>query len=166
MTIRRMLHLCMYLLNSLQREKILRDKLTGYKAVVVGRSGIVGRPMAQMLLNADCTVTITHSKTKNLAKETSTADILVVSIGNPEFIKAEHIKKGAVVIDVGINRVVNNDGRVYLKGDVDFTEVAPLTSAITPVPGGVGPMTIASLLHNTMKAACLLRNIAIPGNGE
>lgn len=122
--------------------------LAGKRAVVIGRSNTVGKPMAMLLLNANCTVTVCHSKTENMADITKEADILVVAIGKPKFLKANMVKKGAIVIDVGINRV---DGK--LCGDVDFDEVEPCTSYITPVPGGVGPMTISMLLYNTLMAA-------------
>ncbi|MGP1485059.1 MAG: bifunctional methylenetetrahydrofolate dehydrogenase/methenyltetrahydrofolate cyclohydrolase FolD [Campylobacter sp.] len=121
----------------------------GKNAVVIGRSNIVGKPMANLLLNANATVTIAHSKTKNLKNICLNADILIVAIGKPNFIKADMIKNGAIVIDVGINRL---DDR-KLVGDVDYESVAPKCSFITPVPGGVGPMTIAMLLKNTIKSA-------------
>lgn len=124
-------------------------KVSGKNAVVIGRSNIVGKPMANLLLNANATVTVTHSKTQNLAKITKDADIIVVAIGKPNFLKADMVKNGAVVIDVGINRLENNK----LVGDVDFENVANKCSFITPVPGGVGPMTIAMLLKNTIKSA-------------
>ena len=123
--------------------------LTGKIALVIGRSNIVGKPMANLLLNASATVTIAHSKTKNLAEISRVADIIVVAIGRPNFLRADMLKDGAVVIDVGINRL--EDGR--LVGDVNFDEVAPKCELITPVPGGVGPMTIAMLLSNTIKSA-------------
>ncbi|MDE5756469.1 MAG: bifunctional methylenetetrahydrofolate dehydrogenase/methenyltetrahydrofolate cyclohydrolase FolD [Clostridia bacterium] len=122
--------------------------LTGKHAVVLGRSNTVGKPMAMLLLNANCTVTVCHSKTKNMAEITKQADILVVAIGKPKFVTADMVKDGAIVIDVGINRV---DGK--LCGDVDFDSVAPKTSFISPVPGGVGPMTISMLLYNTLMSA-------------
>ena len=125
--------------------------LKGLNAVVVGRSNIVGKPIA-LLLQADCTVTITHSKTKNLAEVCRSADILIAAIGKPEFIKGDWIKKGATVIDVGINRITV-DGKTKLVGDVAFQEAVQVAGTITPVPGGVGPMTIACLLANTLKAA-------------
>ena len=125
----------------------IKKDLSGMHAVIVGRSQIVGLPVANLLLNENCTVTITHSKTKNLTTICQTADILVVAIGIPEFITKDYIKKGAIVIDVGINHTTSG-----LKGDVNFTQVSPLTSYITPVPGGVGPMTIAMLLENTYQA--------------
>ena len=123
--------------------------VAGLNAVVIGRSNIVGKPMANLLLNASATVTITHSKTKNLKEICKNADLIVAAIGKPFFLKADMVKDGAVVVDVGINRL--DDGR--LVGDVDFDEVAPKCSYITPVPGGVGPMTIAMLLNNTILAA-------------
>lgn len=123
--------------------------IAGQNAVVVGRSNIVGKPMAMLLLQEDATVTICTSKTKDLISHTKQADILVVATGRPEMIKAEHVKKGAVVIDVGINR--RDDGK--LVGDVDFDDVKEVASYITPVPGGVGPMTITMLVANTIMAA-------------
>lgn len=122
--------------------------VAGLNAVVIGRSNIVGKPMANLLLNASATVTVTHSKTKNLKEICKNADLIVAAIGKPFFLKADMVKDGAVVVDVGINRL--DDGR--LVGDVDFDEVAPKCSYITPVPGGVGPMTIAMLLNNTILA--------------
>ncbi len=123
-------------------------ELKGKNAVVIGRSNTVGKPMAMLLINADCTVTVCHSKTKDLASYTKNADIVVVAIGRAKFLKGDMVKEGAIVIDVGINRV---DGK--LVGDVDFDQVAPKCSYITPVPGGVGPMTITMLLANTLSAA-------------
>ena len=123
--------------------------LEGKNAVVIGRSNIVGKPMANLLLNANATVTVTHSKTQNLKEICADADILIAAIGRADFVTADMVKEGAVVIDVGINRM--DDGK--LKGDVKFDEVAPKCSFITPVPGGVGPMTIAMLLSNTIKSA-------------
>ncbi|WP_148814795.1 bifunctional methylenetetrahydrofolate dehydrogenase/methenyltetrahydrofolate cyclohydrolase FolD [Campylobacter concisus] len=123
--------------------------VAGLNAVVIGRSNIVGKPMANLLLNASATVTVTHSKTKNLKEICKNANLIVAAIGRPFFLKADMVKDGAVVVDVGINRL--DDGR--LVGDVDFDEVAPKCSYITPVPGGVGPMTIAMLLNNTILAA-------------
>lgn len=123
----------------------------GKECVVVGRSNIVGKPQAMLLLHKNATVTICHSKTKNLAEKTRQADILVAAVGIPEFIKGDMIKPGAVVIDVGINRVADKK----LVGDVDFEACEKIASAITPVPGGVGPMTIAMLMKNTVKAALI-----------
>ncbi|MDP9128430.1 MAG: bifunctional methylenetetrahydrofolate dehydrogenase/methenyltetrahydrofolate cyclohydrolase FolD [Pseudomonadota bacterium] len=140
---------CMLLL----REAV--SKTAGLKAVVLGRSNIVGKPMAQLLLQADCTVTIAHSKTQNLAAECRAADVLIAAIGKPGFVKGDWIKAGAVVIDVGINRIPNpaDPAKSKLAGDVDFAEASLVARAITPVPGGVGPMTIACLLGNTLRAA-------------
>ena len=127
--------------------------LRGARAVVLGRSQIVGRPMAQLLLGADCTVTIAHSRTKDLAAECRRAEILIAAVGRPEMVRGDWIAPGAVVVDVGINRLP--DGR--LVGDVAFAEAAAVAGAITPVPGGVGPMTIACLLENTLDAAIARR---------
>lgn len=124
-----------------------RADLSGLNAVVIGRSQIVGLPVAHLLLKADCTVTVAHSKTKSLPQICRTADILVAAVGKPEFITKEYIKPGAIIIDVGINRTESG-----LKGDVNFAEALTLASDITPVPGGVGPMTIAMLLENTYNA--------------
>jgi methylenetetrahydrofolate dehydrogenase (NADP+) / methenyltetrahydrofolate cyclohydrolase len=131
--------------------ELLRDRgveLVGADAVVIGRSNIVGKPLSMMLLAAHCTVTVMHSRTRDLPAKARRADILVAAIGRPRFVTADMVKPGAVVIDVGINRT--DDGLV---GDVDFGPVSEIASAITPVPGGVGPMTIAMLLHNTLEAA-------------
>ena len=125
-------------------------QLEGAEAVVVGRSNLFGKPMAQLLLEGDATVTICHSRTRDLAAVCRRADVLIAAVGRPEMVRADWVKPGAVVIDVGINRA---DGR--LVGDVAFEEVAEVASAITPVPGGVGPMTIAYLLRNTLEAARL-----------
>ncbi len=128
-------------------------EIEGKECVVIGRSNIVGKPMAMLLLKENGTVTVTHSKTKNLKEICSRADILVVAIGKPKFITAEYVKEGAVVIDVGIHRLdPEKNGGKKLCGDVDYEDVAPHTSYITPVPGGVGPMTIAMLMYNTLKA--------------
>lgn len=129
--------------------------VSGKKAVVMGRSNIVGKPMAMLLLHENATVEITHSKTKNLKEITSSADILVAAIGKPKFVTADMVKEGAVVIDVGMDRDENGK----LCGDVDFDSVAPKCSYITPVPGGVGPMTISMLMQNTLTAAKLQNNI-------
>ena len=129
-------------------------EISGKECVVIGRSNIVGKPMALLLLNRNATVTICHSRTKNLSEITKTADILVVAIGKPKFITADMVKKDAVVIDVGTNRVEEK-----LCGDVDFEEVSKIASYISPVPGGVGPLTIASLLENTVKAYKKILNI-------
>ena len=132
--------------------KSLEINLAGKNAVVIGRSNIVGKPMAQLLLKESCTVTIAHSKTQNLREVCQNADIVVAAVGRPEMVRGSWIKKGAVVIDVGINRIevnINGENKSKLVGDVDFIEVEKNASAITPVPGGVGPMTIACLLRNT-----------------
>jgi len=124
----------------------------GKQAVVVGRSILVGKPQALMLLEADATVIMAHSKTPDLAAVTRTADILVTAIGRPEIITAEMVKPGAVVVDVGINRVVDENGKAYLTGDVDFASVQAVASYLTPVPGGVGPMTVTMLMANTVES--------------
>jgi methylenetetrahydrofolate dehydrogenase (NADP+)/methenyltetrahydrofolate cyclohydrolase len=134
-------------------KKHLGDDLSGKHAVVIGRSNIVGKPVSLLLLQESCTVTIAHSRTKNLPALCATADILVAAVGRPEMVKADWVKPGATVIDVGINRIDTEDGKGRLVGDVDFADVAPVAEAITPVPGGVGPMTIACLLKNTVEAA-------------
>ncbi|MDB4218799.1 bifunctional methylenetetrahydrofolate dehydrogenase/methenyltetrahydrofolate cyclohydrolase FolD [Emcibacteraceae bacterium] len=136
--------------------------LSGLDAVVVGRSNIVGKPMAQLLLNESCTVTIAHSRTKNLAEVVGRSDIVVAAVGVPELVKGDWIKKGATVIDVGINRIEMEDGKTRLVGDVEFKAAVQRAGAITPVPGGVGPMTIAVLLQNTVTAACRLLGVNEP----
>ncbi|MEN5230966.1 bifunctional methylenetetrahydrofolate dehydrogenase/methenyltetrahydrofolate cyclohydrolase FolD [Brevundimonas naejangsanensis] len=142
---------------------LLKDQLgdlAGLNAVIVGRSNIVGKPMAQLLLGESCTVTIAHSRTRDLPALCRTADILVAAVGRPEMIKGDWIKPGATIIDVGINRVPSRDpvkaaeGKTRVVGDVDFNEAVEVAGRITPVPGGVGPMTIACLLANTYTAAC------------
>jgi methylenetetrahydrofolate dehydrogenase (NADP+)/methenyltetrahydrofolate cyclohydrolase len=134
-------------------KKHLGDNLSGLHAVVIGRSNIVGKPVSLLLLQESCTVTIAHSRTKDLPALCATADILVAAVGRPEMVKADWIKPGATVIDVGINRIPTDDGKGRLVGDVDYASVSPMAAAITPVPGGVGPMTIACLLKNTVEAA-------------
>jgi len=144
---------------------LLKDRigdLTGRHAIVLGRSNIVGKPMAQLLLNENCTVTIAHSKTRDLPGETRRADIVVAAVGRPEMVKGDWIKEGAVVIDVGINRIEGPDGKARLVGDVEYKSAFARASAITPVPGGVGPMTIAMLLNNTIIAACRQKGIERP----
>ena len=145
---------------------LLKDALgdlAGRRALVLGRSTIVGRPMAQLLLGADCTVTLAHSRTRDLAEECRRADILVAAVGRPEMVRGDWIRPGATVIDVGINRVAAVEpGKTRLVGDVAFAEAAEVAGAITPVPGGVGPMTIACLLHNTLHAACAIRGVPVP----
>ena len=143
---------------------MLRDRLgdlSGLNAVVVGRSNIVGKPMAQLLLGDSCTVTIAHSRTRNLAEVCRQADILVAAVGRPRMIPGDWVKPGATVIDVGINRI-EEDGRTRLVGDVDFDSAAQVAGAITPVPGGVGPMTIACLLANTLTACCRANGLPDP----
>jgi len=137
----------------------LKD-LTGKKAIIVGRSNIVGKPMASLLISENCTVTIAHSKTENLKDEVKKSDIVIAAVGVPEMIKGSWIKPGATVIDVGINRIEN--GKKKLVGDVEFSEAEKIAGAITPVPGGVGPMTIACLLHNTLVATCKKNKLEIP----
>ncbi len=133
---------------------VLGDDLSGKNAVVIGRSILVGKPVAQLLLAANCTVTIAHSRTQDLPDVVRRADIVVAAVGRPEMVKADWIKPGACVIDVGINRVpAAEEGKTRLVGDVAFAEVSDVAGSITPVPGGVGPMTIACLLHNTLQAA-------------
>ena len=143
---------------------LLKDRLgnlAGLDAVVIGRSNIVGKPMAQLLLGESCTVTIAHSRTRDLAAVVRRADMVVAAVGRPEMVKGDWIKPGATVIDVGINRVPADEGKTRLVGDVDFASVAPVAGAITPVPGGVGPMTIAVLLRNTLVAAHANAGIAL-----
>ena len=140
--------------------KSVRHDLSGLEAVVVGRSNIVGKPMAQLLLRENCTVTICHSRTRDLPGVVRRADLVVAAIGKPEFVKGDWIKPGAIVIDVGINRILKPDGKGKIVGDVDFAEAVKVAGAITPVPGGVGPMTIACLLKNTVEAAQMQRGIA------
>jgi len=135
--------------------------LSGLDAVVVGRSNIVGKPMAQLLLGDSCTVTIAHSRTKDLPDVVRRADIVVAAVGRPEMVPGDWIKPGASVIDVGINRI-ERDGKKKLVGDVDYASAAAVAGAITPVPGGVGPMTIACLLANTLTACCRAKGLAEP----
>ena len=144
---------------------LLKDHLgdlTGKHAVVVGRSNIVGKPVSMLLLQENCTVTITHSRTQDLPGVCREADILVAAVGIPEMIKGDWVRPGAVVIDVGINRIVSDEGKNKLVGDVDYDAVMERAAAATPVPGGVGPMTIACLLRNTVIAACRQHNIEVP----
>jgi len=142
---------------------LLKDELgdlSGKNAVVVGRSNIVGKPMAALLLAESCTVTIAHSRTQDLAGVCREADILVAAVGRPQMIPGDWVKPGATVIDVGINRVEGDEGKTRLVGDVDYASAEAVAGAITPVPGGVGPMTIACLLRNTVQAACAANGIA------
>jgi len=139
----------------------LHGSLSGMNAVVIGRSNIVGKPMAQLLLADNCTVTIAHSRTGNLPEIVRRADIAVAAVGCPEMVRGEWIGEGATVIDVGINRI-ERDGRKVLVGDVDFASASERAGAISPVPGGVGPMTIACLLANTVTACCRAHNLPEP----
>jgi methylenetetrahydrofolate dehydrogenase (NADP+) / methenyltetrahydrofolate cyclohydrolase len=144
---------------------LLKDRLgdlTGQRAVVLGRSNIVGKPMAALLLREHCTVTVAHSRTRDLADECRRADILVAAVGRPEMIQGDWIKPGATVIDVGINRLPTADGKGRLVGDVAFAAAVEVAGAITPVPGGVGPMTIACLLLNTLTATCRQHGLPVP----
>lgn len=139
--------------------------LGGKNAVVIGRSILVGKPVALLLLNENCTVTVAHSRTKDLAAICRTADILVAAVGKLEMVRGDWIKPGAAVIDVGINPIPSTDGKRRLRGDVNFAEASLVAGAITPVPGGVGPMTIACLMVNTLKAACAqngITDVAVP----
>lgn len=141
------------------------DSLSGMNAVVVGRSNIVGKPMANLLLRDSCTVTIAHSRTKDIEAVCRQADIVVAAVGRPEMVTGDWIKPGATVIDVGINRIPapeKGEGKMKLVGDVDFASAAEVAGAITPVPGGVGPMTIACLLANTLTACCRANALAEP----
>lgn len=135
-------------------KSIYNDNLIGKRVVIIGRSAIVGRPLSSMLIRENCTVTVLHSKSYDLAAETKRADILISATGSPKIVKADWVKPGACVVDVGIVRVDNK-----IVGDVDFDEVIKVAGLITPVPGGIGPITIASLLANTVKAVCMQRNI-------
>jgi len=146
---------------------LLKDRLgdlSGRRAIVLGRSNIVGKPMAQLLLKESCTVTIAHSRTKDLPGECRRAEIVVAAVGRAEMVKGDWIAPGATVIDVGINRVPSpdNPGKTKLVGDVAFAEALPKAGGITPVPGGIGPMTIACLLANTLTAACRQRGVKVP----
>ncbi|MDP6069168.1 MAG: bifunctional methylenetetrahydrofolate dehydrogenase/methenyltetrahydrofolate cyclohydrolase FolD [Alphaproteobacteria bacterium] len=137
-------------------------ELKGLRALVLGRSNIVGKPMAALLLAQHCTVTMAHSRTRDLAQECRRADILVAAVGQPEMVRGDWIKPGATVIDVGVNRIDAGEGKTRLVGDVAYAEAAQVAGAITPVPGGVGPMTIAVLLSNTLIAACRQHGVAVP----
>ena len=144
---------------------MLRDyhgSISGMNAVVIGRSNIVGKPMAQLLLGDSCTVTIAHSRTKDLPAVVRGADIVVAAVGRPEMVPGDWIKPGATVIDVGINRIDKPEGGTRLVGDVDYASCAEVAGAITPVPGGVGPMTIACLLANTVTACCRIHGLVEP----
>ena len=138
------------------------DTLSGLNAVVIGRSNIVGKPMAQLLLGESCTVTLAHSRTRDLPEVVRRADIVVAAVGRPQMVQGDWIKPGATVIDVGINRLPKEDGGTRLVGDVDYDSCAQVAGAITPVPGGVGPMTIACLLANTVTACCRANGLPEP----
>ncbi len=139
--------------------KTVAPSLSGMNAVVVGRSNIVGKPVAALLLKENCTVTVSHSRTRNLPQVVKSADLLIAAVGIPEMIRGDWVKPGATVIDVGINRVPAANGKTKLVGDCNYEECARVAGAITPVPGGVGPMTIACLLQNTVKAAKMQKGI-------
>ncbi|WP_119390385.1 bifunctional methylenetetrahydrofolate dehydrogenase/methenyltetrahydrofolate cyclohydrolase FolD [Taklimakanibacter lacteus] len=146
---------------SVMLAKDAMGSLEGLEAVVIGRSNIVGKPVAQLLLQENCTVTIAHSKTKDLPGVVRRADLVIAAVGRPEMVKGDWIKPGACVIDVGINRI-ERDGKGKLVGDCDYASCARVAGSITPVPGGVGPMTIACLLHNTVRAACAQKSLPVP----
>jgi methylenetetrahydrofolate dehydrogenase (NADP+)/methenyltetrahydrofolate cyclohydrolase len=144
---------------------LLQDRLgdlSGKHATIVGRSNIVGKPMAALLLSLNCTVEIAHSRTHDLANEVKRADIVIAAVGRQEMIPGDWIKEGATVIDVGINRIPTEEGKTRLVGDVHFESAEQVAGAITPVPGGVGPMTIGCLLNNTVEATCLQRGVEVP----
>jgi methylenetetrahydrofolate dehydrogenase (NADP+)/methenyltetrahydrofolate cyclohydrolase len=147
---------CLHLIRSVQ------PQIAGLDAVVIGRSSIVGKPMAALLLRESATVTVAHSKTRNLPDVVRRADIVVAAVGRPEMVRGDWIKPGAIVIDVGINRIPTDDGKGRLVGDVAFAEAVDVAGAITPVPGGVGPMTIAMLMRNTLLAAHRRAGLADP----
>ena len=142
--------------------KTVQPMLEGLEAVVIGRSNIVGKPLVQLLLAENATVTIAHSKTRDLPDVCRRADLLFAAVGRPEMVRGHWIKPGATVIDVGINRLPLADGKTRLVGDVAFKEVAEVAGAITPVPGGVGQMTVACLLVNTLRAACAIHGLPKP----
>jgi methylenetetrahydrofolate dehydrogenase (NADP+)/methenyltetrahydrofolate cyclohydrolase len=149
-------------LGCIKLAKIVHPSLEGLEAVIVGRSNIVGKPLAQLLISQSATVTVAHSKTRDVPAVCRRADLVVAAVGRPGLVRCDWIKPGATVIDVGINRVAGEGGRYRMVGDVAFAEVSEIAGAITPVPGGVGPMTIACLLANTVKAACLLAGLPQP----
>jgi methylenetetrahydrofolate dehydrogenase (NADP+) / methenyltetrahydrofolate cyclohydrolase len=149
-------------LGCLRLAKSVHASLAGMEAVVVGRSNIVGKPVTQLLLAENATVTVAHSKTRDLPAVCRRAGLLIVALGRPEMVRGNWIKPGATVIDVGVNRVPDEGGKSRIVGDVMFAEAAAVAGAITPVPGGVGPMTIACLLLNTLQAACLQKGLAAP----
>src|SRR6266567_4362328 len=143
--------------------KSVHASLQGMNAIVIGRSNLVGRPLVQLLLNENATVTIAHSRSRDLARLCARADLVYAAVGKPEMVRGDWIKPGASVIDVGINRLQDKDGKTRLVGDVAFAEVSAVAGAITPVPGGVGQMTVACLLVNTLRAACAIHGLAKPG---
>src|SRR5437868_6383293 len=143
--------------------KSVHASLEGMNAVVIGRSNLVGRPLVQLLLNENATVTIAHSRSRDLAKLCARADLVYAAVGKPEMVRADWIKPGATVVDVGINRFPTADGKTKLVGDVAFAEALGVAGAITPVPGGVGQMTVACLLVNTLRAACAIHKLPAPG---
>jgi methylenetetrahydrofolate dehydrogenase (NADP+) / methenyltetrahydrofolate cyclohydrolase len=142
--------------------KTVHASLEGMNAIVIGRSNLVGRPLVQLLLNENATVTIAHSRSRDLPQLTARADLVYAAVGRPEMVKRDWIKPGATVIDVGINRIPRDDGKTRLVGDVAYTEVSEVAGAITPVPGGVGQMTVACLLVNTLRAACAIAGLPKP----
>ena len=142
--------------------KTVHSSLEGMEAVIVGRSNIVGKPLIQLLLNENATVTVAHSRTRDLAAVCRRADLLFAAVGRPEMVRGDWVKSGATVIDVGINRVPTPDGKGRIVGDVAYAEAAEVAGAITPAPGGVGPMTIACLLVNTVRAACAIHGLPEP----
>ena len=152
---------CTPLACNILAKKVL-GSLTGMEAVVIGRSNIVGKPLAQLLLMENATVTIAHSKTRDLSAVSRRADLLFAAVGQPEMVRGDWIRPGATVIDVGINRVPAGDGKSKVVGDVAFDEAVQVAGAVTPVPGGVGPMTIACLMLNTLTAACLQNGLPAP----
>jgi len=145
--------------------KDVRGDLTGLHALVIGRSILVGKPVAQLLLAENCTVTMAHSRTKDLPGLCRQADIIVAAVGRPQMVKGDWVKPGALVLDVGINRIPapeRGEGKTRLVGDVDYDEAVEVAGAITPVPGGIGPMTVACLLRNTVVAACRQADVDVP----
>jgi len=142
--------------------KSVHSSLEGMEAVVIGRSNIVGKPLLQLLLNENATVTVAHSRTRNLPEVCRRADLVFAAVGRAQFVRGDWIKPGATVIDVGINRIARDDGKSRIVGDVAYDEAAEVAGAITPVPGGVGPMTIACLLLNTVHAACAIAGVLVP----
>lgn len=143
--------------------KSVHSSLEGMNAIVIGRSNLVGRPLVQLLLNENATVTIAHSRSRDLAKLCAQADLVYAAVGRPEMVRGDWIKPGATVIDVGINRLPGEEGKTRLVGDVAYAEALEVAGAITPVPGGVGQMTVACLLVNTLRAACAIHGLAAPG---